>query len=191
MLILATSCFLHVPKTGGTWVKAAISAARIPFEEFTVDGDVHADLRYCPRPERFKFAFVRHPVEFYRSYWQYKMGMGWDPQNPLDVDCAAADFHAFVRNVVVRYPGMCTQLFEDYVGPPGNEIEFIGRYERLQDDLIVALRLAGERVDEATIRSCPPQNISPRFLFPAEYSRELEDAVRQSEARAIARFGFD
>jgi len=56
MLILPRSCFLHVPKTGGSWVKAAIAAAGIPFEEFTVEGDVHADLSYCPCPDRFKFA---------------------------------------------------------------------------------------------------------------------------------------
>ncbi|MGH7319538.1 MAG: hypothetical protein ACRELA_07925 [Candidatus Rokuibacteriota bacterium] len=191
MLILATSCFLHVPKTGGTWVKAAIAAARIPFEEFTIDGDVHADLSYCPRPERFKFAFVRHPVQFYRSYWQFKMGVGWDPRNPLDVDCAAANFHAFVGNVLLKYPGMCAQLFQDYVGPPGRDIEFIGRYERLADDLIAVLKMAGEHVDEDAIRRCPPQNVSNQSLFPAEYTRVLENAVRRSEAAAIERFGYD
>jgi hypothetical protein len=147
-------------------------------------------LSHCPHPGRFRFAFVRHPVEFYRSYWRFKMGAGWDPANPLDMDCAATDFPAFVRNVLRLYPGMCGRLYQDYVGPPGGEIEFIGRHERLADDLILALRLIGERVDEAAIRACPPRNVSDRARFPAEYSRDLEEAVRRAEAPALERFGY-
>ncbi len=191
MLILPRSCFLHVPKTGGIWVKAAIAAAGIVFDEFAVEGDVHADLSYCPCPDRFKFAFVRHPVEFYRSYWRFKMAVGWDPRNPFDEDCGAADFHAFVRNVLRNQPGMCGQLFQQYVGPPGGEIEFIGRYERLADDLIAALTMAGEGVDEDAIRKCPPQNVGDRHRFPAEYTRELEGAVRESERQTLERFGYE
>jgi len=86
---------------------------------------------------------------------------------------------------------MCGQLFQDYVGPPGGEIEFIGRYERLADDLIAAPKTAGERVDEDAIRGCPPQNVSDRRRFPGEYTRDLERAVRESEHQALERFGYD
>ena len=156
MLILQSACFLHVPKTGGSWVRSAIMAARIPYSEFLVDDDPHCDLSYCPCPEKFLFAFVRHPLDVYRSYWRFKKGRHWDPRNPFDMDCRADAFVPFVEHVLDKYPGWCSTMFEDYVGPPEREIAFVGRYERLVDDLVTALRLGGVTFDERRIRTHPP-----------------------------------
>jgi hypothetical protein len=189
MLILATAVFLHVPKTGGTWVKEALTRAGGRFTEYLVDGDCHGDLSYCPCPERFKIAFVRHPCTLYRSYWRYKVASGWDSMNPFDVECRADCFNAFTRNVLDRYPGWCSRMFEDYVGSPDRPIEFIGRFERLADDLVAALRQAGIRFDEAKLRSTPPLNVTER---PGSdmWSRDLQEMVAISEREALVRFGY-
>ena len=100
MLILPNACFLHVPKTGGSWVKKAIAAAGIECQDYRLAGDPHIGLQDCPCPEKFKFAFVRHPVDLYRSYWQFKMTNGWDEKNPLDQSCQSDDFHQFTRDVL-------------------------------------------------------------------------------------------
>lgn len=191
MLILPHSCFLHFPKTGGSWVKKAIAAAGINCEEYSVNGNPHIGLDHCPCPDKFKFAFVRHPVQLYRSYWQYKMGAVWDPEYTFDSDCRSDDFGQFVRNVVKMYPGIFGKTVVGFVGPVSNEIEFIGRYENLIEDLISALKQAGEIFDEGAVRNLPPYNVSDKVRFPAEYSPELEQLVRDAEEAAIRRFGYD
>ena len=67
MLILPRSCLLHVPKTGGSWVKKAILASGIQCEAVSPGGNHHSGLNECPTPDKFKFAFVRHPLGLYRS----------------------------------------------------------------------------------------------------------------------------
>ncbi|MBN2420130.1 MAG: hypothetical protein JXL81_12150 [Deltaproteobacteria bacterium] len=190
MLIMPKSCLLHFPKTGGTWAKEAIKRSGILSEEYRINDDPHIGIKHCPYPEKYKIAFVRHPVELYRSYWQYKMGAGWDIRNDLDGTCGSQDFHEFVRKVLYNYPGVCSRAFDDFFGPPGNEIEFIGRYENLVDDLVRALKNAGEIFDETSVRGLPPQNVGNRVLFPAEYTPELERAVKESERVGMERFGY-
>lgn len=191
MLLLPRSCFLHVPKTGGNWVKQAIAAAGIPGREVRRSGTTHLGRADCPQPEKFLFAFVRHPLDLYRSYWQYKMGTGWDAANAIDRHCSSPDFHEFVRRVIAHYPGVLGQSLEAFVGPPADEIDFVGRYEKLADDLVRALELAGESFDEAAIRTLPPVNVSRKDQFPATYTPALERALREVEAATLERFGYD
>lgn len=188
MLILPRSCFFHVPKTGGTWAKRAIIEAGIPGREFTIDGDPHIGLKDCPEPHKFKFAFVRHPLSLYRSYWQCKMTYGWDPKNPMDMECKSDKFHVFVENILRKYPGIYTKFFFDVVGRGEERIEFIGKYENLPDDLITALKLAGEDFSEAKIRNLPPINVSDHQRFPAIFPRELEEEVKRVEKEIITTF---
>jgi hypothetical protein len=191
MLILPQSCFLHVPKTGGSWVKKAIIASGISCTELILDGNPHPGLMDCPDPNKFKFAFVRHPVNLYRSYWQFKMTNGWDPANRLDVECRSTSFHQFVRNVLDQFPGIYGENLVKFVGPPEDEIEFVGKYENLVEDLILALKYAGERFDEKAIRTLSPCNVSDKIRFPAEYTDLLEYEVRQAEIMVIRRFRYD
>ncbi len=190
MLMLPKSCFLHVPKTGGSWVKRAIEAAGIACQPFSIGGNHHPTLADCPRPALFKFAFVRHPLSLYRSYWQYKMTYGWDPDNTLDQLCKADEFSTFVTSVLTQLPGVYSRSLHDFVGAPGHEINFIGRYENLVEDLIRALQLADEAFDAAAIRALPAYNISDKAKFPAVYTPELEAQVLQAEAEALSRFGY-
>lgn len=187
VLIFRNAIFLHVPKTGGTWVKTAVRNAGVACEEFLVDGDVHGDRAYCPFPSRFIFAFVREPLSLYQSYWRFKTGVGWDERNPFDAACSAPRFSDFVDNVLRLEPAWCSRMFEDYVGTPANEIGFIGRFESLADDLVTALERIGEPFDERAIRETPVVNAS---MGAAVFGPGQEAKVRLSEARCISRFGY-
>jgi len=190
MLILPRSCFIHVPKTGGSWVKRAILASGLVARAYELDGDPHIGIAQCPCPEKFRFAFVRHPLDLYRSYWQYKMTCGWDVKNPLDMACRSLVFHGFVGNVLDRFPGVYSQALVDFVGEAEHPIEFIGRFENLEDDLVTALTLAGESFDEDAIRAESPYNVSDKRKHPAEYTDQLEAMVREAEAYAMNRFNY-
>jgi hypothetical protein len=178
------------PENRGTWARHAIKASVTGWRELAPDGNMHLPLDQCPRNDLFRFAFVRHPLEVYRSLWQYKMGAGWDPENVLDRTCGDPDFSTFVLRVVEKYPGVCGSMFEAYVGPPGSEIEFIGRQERLVEDLVTSLRQAGEQFDENTIRNLERANVSDRLRFPAVLTREAREALLWSERETLKRFGY-
>lgn len=181
---------MHVPKTGGSWVKKAIIASGINHKDYRIDGDPHLVLKQCPVPEKFKFAFVRHPVQFYRSYWQFKMTNGWDKKNPIDMECKSENFNVFVRKILDKYPGRYGDALVEFVGEEKEEIEFVGKYENLVDDLIAALKYAGEVFSEDAIRTLLPYNVSDKKKFPAQYTEELEQEVIKSEIQVIKRFGY-
>jgi hypothetical protein len=191
VLIFSNAVFLHVPKTGGTWVKAAVARAGIEFDEYIVDGDIHGDLSYCPCRDRFTFAFVREPLSLYQAYWRFKTMVGWDARNPFDMDTQATAFDAWVENVLRLEPAWCSRMFEDYVGrTPEEGIDFVGRYESLADDLVRALRMIGISFHEQAIRETPPVNVSNVSHALTQWKAELAARVRTSEQRAIARFGY-
>ena len=135
MLIFKNAVFLHVPKTGGTWVKAAVSNAGIEFEEYLVDGDIHGDLSYCPFRDRFIFAFVREPLSVYQAVLAFQDD-GWlGPAQSVRHGLCSADVPHLLENVLRLEPAWCSRMFEDYVGRTvADEISFVGRYEALADD---------------------------------------------------------
>jgi hypothetical protein len=182
--------FLHVPKTGGTWVREALRAGGVAVEPVDPD-EPHTELDACPCPQKFKIAFVRHPLSVYQSYWRFKKTDGWDRRNPFDGACASGSFASFVENVLAKYPGWCSRRFESFVGVAGAEIEFVGRCERLADDLVRALRAAGEPFDEARLRETPPVNVSVWPIEDARWPDNLAERVLTSESDALERFGYD
>ena len=190
MLILQNACFIHVPKTGGRWVRQALLNAGVSFEDFQLHNTPHVNLQDCPVPCRFKFAFVRHPLTMYRSYWQFKMTYGWDDNNYFDRDCQSGQFHDFVHKVLTQHPGAYGRRLDEMVGKPDREIEYIGRFENLVEDLITALQRAGEDFDAERIRNTPPCNVSNKLRFPADYSAALESQIRETEHYALTRFHY-
>jgi hypothetical protein len=96
--------FLHIPKTGGTWVKKALRDQGLIEKELNHE---HSDFFRAMYPTRyrnmalevaknlhvklyeniispakpcnypFSFCFVRHPLRWYESYWRYAAQMGW------------------------------------------------------------------------------------------------------------------
>src|ERR1700722_8386556 len=145
--------FVHMPKTGGSWMTQAVRSAGVPTWAPDPLGDRsysehgHADLRDVGVNDRFSVAFVRHPLDWWRSYWGHRMRAGWDPANGLDDTVASDDFNDFndfALKVVDRSPGSFDQLVQRFVGLPSPSVDFVGRFEYLIDDACEALRLAGE-----------------------------------------------
>lgn len=92
--------FLHVPKTGGSWVMAVlkdqnllrtyvkpkhVSAYRYR-EFFRHHPELylyyclkHGPLWHHATKDTFRFFFVRHPLSWYESLWTYMSGRSWQP----------------------------------------------------------------------------------------------------------------
>lgn len=179
--------FIHVPKTGGIWANVAMRKAGIQLQETQNDSNVrrgHFAWNEVPN-SLFRFGFVRHPMAWYRSYWSHRNShQDWGDEI-LD-NLARAPFPEFIEAVAEEAPGYLSSLYELFLGPPG-EIEFIGRYENLQSDLITALERAGQPFDPEAIRATPPTNVSAeRPDMP-----EVMDRIIEAEQPLIERFYRD
>jgi hypothetical protein len=89
-----------------------------------------------------------------------------------------------------KAPGYCSQAFSYFAGTPGNEVDFVGRFEDLVNQLVRGLQAAGEPFDEDKLRSTPPQNVGDYSGFSTKCSDELRRRVLQAEASALTRFNY-
>ncbi len=109
LLLKCGAIFLHIPKTGGSWVERMLYEQdlvekQIGHKHATVERviyphtfreAVHFLLSALPRrlahhgnfdPPPFMFSFVRNPLSWYESWWKFNMKQGWptwgDPRDP-------------------------------------------------------------------------------------------------------------
>lgn len=192
MAILFTrtnSLLLLVPKTGSTWIRNKIKEIDLGAKMVGYpDARDHDELdRFNREDYNHIGAFIRNPVDWYRSYWSHRQEIGWSTYWPIDTNCGDDDFPTFIRNVVERMPGVYSDLLEAYVGPPHDEIDFIGSQENLLDDYLKFFKHVGEDVDVQAFRAGDKANTAK--VLP-EYPEELKDLVRRAERKAMDRFGY-
>jgi len=152
--------FLHIPRTGGTWVKEAMFQAKIPMDKWGRIAEPYRQKKHTIiphiRPDLWAkvgvvFAFVRHPVSYYISVWRFTT-RSWTDQ-PDRMQWAVRDRNdlAVINEAIIRWkpnfnewldemleeePGWVTRWFERYVGPLSGEFcHFVGRTESIEQDM--------------------------------------------------------
>jgi hypothetical protein len=173
--------YYHILKTGGTWVREAMLASTDSFKSLKRFGGRkkfglagahvvpdHIEKRYDV-DDLFSFAFVRNPLDWYKSFWAQRDDEGIKYREkadrsgnmfPLDV-LWARRFQRFIFKILTIYPnGFLTELYKLYVGEDGKRLDFVGRQENLRSDLITALTLAGEKFDAKKIMNLERVNVS-------------------------------
>jgi hypothetical protein len=198
-LILPKSMFLHIPKTGGIWVRNAIKKADIDTFEY---GEQHSHfdelLKYRDKQfyeNRFIFTFIRHPLSWYQSRWAFRMKHGWQMRHPLDFNCASNNFCEFVKNCIEYKPaGWVSWLYGSFINKVPGEV-FVGKQENLSGDLISALHDAGEIFDEQLITDTDRANVSDMYgkssKDTAVYTVDLIDKVLDVEKSVINKYYSD
>ncbi|OGJ56134.1 hypothetical protein A2706_02325 [Candidatus Peribacteria bacterium RIFCSPHIGHO2_01_FULL_51_35] len=205
-LLLPHSVFLHIPKTGGMWVRQALLRSGLAKAELRhrqhAEGTLTAYPHCCKHTRvedlddhsikgKMFFAFVRHPLSYYQSYWAFKMRTGWNHRDIFDQTFAHEDFSSFVRAVTSEKPGWVTSMYQAYLG--NDRVHIIGKQETLAEDLIRALTEAGEMFDASIIRGTPKQNEAASldsWREQCRYTPKLELAVRRSEQEALKVFEY-
>ncbi|KOV63448.1 hypothetical protein [Streptomyces sp. MMG1121] len=188
-LTRSNALLLLTPKTGSTWIRRKIRELGLAFEDVGDPAMREHDLLADFDRSRYSCvgAFVRDPLEWYRSYWSYRMEKGWRPQYPLDEHCQSEDFETFVRRAVTVLPGALGNIYTSYVGAPGEEVDFIGRQENLAEDFARFLELAGETFDRAVLTE--GSRVNATTIRP-DYPEELKELITLSEWETMGRFGY-
>lgn len=219
ILLKNGAVFLHIPKTGGKWVIAAlkeIDLIKFNFShnhsdmERTVNFHTHFPWHfirqtikhgyYLPKVRKaFKFCFVRHPLKYYESYYKFAMQLGWPAT--MGKMPGKNDWHPN-SPLYMEKPKNFNEFIrkiikkhpgyvtELYSSYTSPNIDFIGKTENLVEDLIKVLKLMDVSFDEEIVRNFPPQNVSKNPPEKIVWDEELKKEVLKLEYAAFVRYGY-
>lgn len=184
-IILPNSICIRVPRTGSTFVKDCLKDLKLNKGDIGLSHDCHKDLEGIASYDKvpFRFCFERNPLNWYKSYWAYKMTYKWSSKilckaDELDLYCRHGNFNEFIKIIASRYPkGFYRPMMEEYKAT----CTFVGRTENLREDLIEALTLAGEDFNADYIRKYPKRNQSDKKYSKSKIDQGTITLVRKIE----------
>jgi hypothetical protein len=215
MLITSDFLFIHVPRTGGRFLRRLceeylppermIRNALSPHTEYHVVADDFADLPMI--------AFVRNPWDWYVSWYHYLMQTTPERRRgPMWETALAGGGNTFRRAVTMACTGegledvytretMRQRGIDHYsaaywrragVGAEEGRVE-IGHYERLGEDFLAFLERHNVPVPDGLSKALntePPVGATRRDEYRAYYDDELRDLVAEKARGLIADHGY-
>ena len=190
----ANALFIHIPKTGGTWVERAARQAnlrivRLP-ERTTRKLHKHLTRDRYGYGDALAWTVVRRPDEWYVSWYRYAMARDWPtyrklrehPQSCL-ADCASPSFEQFIECCLSKHRGYLSAMYARYTAG----LDFVGTTENLPSDFrrVLGPRLALPALDPTpvhvakSLRPSWPAGLRERLLA-AEH-----DAMRLWQAAFV------
>jgi hypothetical protein len=160
--------FFHIPRTGGTWVEESLKRALLS-EKMNCDvgWDIEINGIHIPPTKlkfnKFSFTFVRHPLDWYISYYQF-------------LEAEKKSWNKFVKDTLGRYTWVVKQF---------EKVDFIGRTENLYFDLCKALDMAGEEYDEYKFHS---QHINASMSQDIDFTDEQKEDILEAENYVIKKY---
>ena len=198
MLVTKDFVFLHMLKTGGTWVREVFAGEVIPN-----DLPKHAVANRIPMEHRHKprLGFVRNPWDWYVSLYEYLSRT--DADEPFWAHFRLRDgFEAMLKQAMVPprpakgyIPSVMRSTGCDYM-TAAFQMTFretqIGRFENLRGDLAEFLERNGISVSDDVrerLETLPAMNQSKRRPTGDYYTSELREMVTRRCA-LVERFDY-
>jgi hypothetical protein len=218
MLVASDLVFVHIPRTGGSFIRAALGdhlerdpgAPRLP---------THAGYDELPPEFRDRpgFCVVRNPWDWYVSWYEHVQNRGprfaaRDPGDPKRANwetlfaggrssfketvttvCEGRLEHPFAESMRRRDSDLCTEFVRALAGRAieRGRLE-AGRFEELIPFLVAYLDRRGlltEPLREA-IEHSPPTNVSGHGPYRDYYDDELRELVAHKARWLTERFGY-
>ena len=190
MIITARYIFIHVPKTGGQSISAALGAR---LHGGTAAGYAkHAPLRDIKNgPQHFVFGFVRNPWARMVSLYRFHCQKDWKPTDAYDrAETIRLGFKGWLMT-----DRFYMQQDQGRDMPPMQRrpqlwwldgADFIGRFENIEEDFARAVKLAG------AVKTTPLPHINSTLGgdWRDEYDAESRAFVAEHFAPDIERFGY-
>lgn len=182
---LCDFAFVHINKTGGSSVEAALG---LPFQHRTA-AEIRDDIGPRRWARRFTFTFVRNPWDKVASHYFYRV-----KTNQTGLRDAGISFRDWVREAYdERNPRfydnpkmfMCQT---DWLVDGAGEllVDFVGRFERLEEDFESICRRIGR-----TAPPLPHLKSSSRPPYAELYDADSSEMVRRRFAEDLDRFGYE
>jgi hypothetical protein len=187
--------FLHVPKTGGTWVREVFNRIGVYTEERGHQHDNYEQSKELRR--RFlRFTVLRNPWDWYASYWAHRCKEQWTPiWLIIDNACWSYSFPNFLSMVTTYHPGFLTKLYDSYAPeldellPP---IE-VFKTRTLTKDFLTYLDNMQIPFDPSEVRELGKVNAiahTRNLRRAVRYTSSLVERVEKSERDVIEKYGF-
>lgn len=117
MLVGDGWAFIHIPKCGGTSIRAARQGREVseiwPIDDPTFSHRFHMIAR--ERPPGIVFTTVRRPDSWLASFWKMRQKRkNWSPKMPLD-RLFEPDLDRYCERVVTEAPGYIDSMFRGYL----------------------------------------------------------------------------
>ena len=196
-LISQNIIIYRVPKTGNSWIFHVLHKGAQTFKEKN-EAKPHL-TPYHFKSDKFKIAFIRHPVSWYQACYVHRVQQGWrkltgqsDPFNdkkilqPYESELKGKSFIQFMEYIFEARYGCVTNLYKAYLGKDLDMMDFVGKHENLKKDLILGIRKGGEKLDESHIINTPPKK--PETLQWPVYKRSHYDEVFKMDLQIIKRY---
>ena len=206
--------FVHLPKTGGTFVRTLLSEF-IPKDWDVAINPGHGTTKEIP--ETYKnlpvIGFIRNPWDYYVSWYNYfltrhKQDPGIEPGSDLFLvasDSGRNDFKTTIlntlKNDVLRsldigglsylYLGMYGINLEQVYKPPHNTL--IGKIEHIRSDLVRMLGDVGVEISaefQNQIQSRPATNKFEHPYYREYYDDELRELIQYKDRIIISKYGY-
>ena len=205
MILARDFVFVHMPKTGGTFVRK-LFRDHAP-ESWQVQ-EIHDHITAENTPESHaqlpKFGFVRNPYPWYVSWFNYHLQqLGEEKldvkhffarhsnQGELDLKATIFNMHQ-APEVQQSGTGFFTMYLQRHFGPECRLVE-VFKMETLRPDLLGFLRehardLPAKMV--AAIEGDPKVNVTSKRHYSEAYDEELRDFIWREDQHVFQRFGY-
>lgn len=151
--------FVHVPKTGGLYVKRVLQAIGVVpvYLGSAVHGTLEGIINVPEVGTYYSFACVRHPADWLASLWAHRERRDGAVLSPwLNTMLPHnADWATFVDETVDLRPGIVSTLMTQLTAG----VDIIGRTPSVKADLSKALQNAGIDYDTVAFNSVDPVNV--------------------------------
>ena len=188
-LVLPNSIFFHAGRTAGHYVRHVIHQMKIPAYEIGQFHDWPSNIKLDDLDSpRLYFCFVRHPLDWLRSYWCHEMQFGWS-QNVYAEKLKSDSFAEFLYNAVENYPdGPVLEAFYPFI----SQCQEVGRQEDLESNLLKILTKAKENVTPSVLKDIGliSVEIDPEIRKSATAPMALLEKVLEVERNFCQRFGY-
>ncbi|MGE3172362.1 MAG: hypothetical protein AB7O97_07020 [Planctomycetota bacterium] len=190
--------FLHVPKTGGTFVRRILERYA-PKSWNVVMGDDHANRDNIPASHAHLpiLGFVRNPYSWYVSWYHFQQDM----REPFFLEISedgALPFGETMRRAILSREeillgaGPFTQMLQHMFGEQGNGV----RYGRMEDMRVDLPRMFGELTEvpapmREAIESMEKKNTSEHDPYHTYYDDELRELIRERDKVVFELFDYE